>query len=94
VLGQVAVATFSDPQGLNDMGSNLYAQAPGSGDAQIGTPGANGAGTIDGSSLEASNVDLSTEFTNMIVASTGFSAASKVITTSDQMIEELLNSNH
>lgn len=94
VLGQVAVATFSDPQGLNDMGSNLYAQAPASGDAQIGTPGANGAGTIDGSSLEQSNVDLSTEFTNMIVASTGFSAASKVITTSDQLIQELLNSSH
>lgn len=94
ILGQVAVANFSDPQGLNDMGGNLYAQAPASGDPQIGTPGANGAGTIDGSSLEGSNVDLSTEFTNMIVASTGFSAASKVITTSDQMIEELLNSSH
>lgn len=94
VLGQVALVTFNNPQGLNNLGGNLYAAAPASGDPQLGTPGTLGAGTIQGSSLEQSNVDLSTEFTNMIVASTGFSASSKVITTSDQLIQELLNSTH
>jgi flagellar hook protein FlgE len=92
VLGQVAVATFNNPQGLNDQGGNLYAAGPSSGDAQIGPAGSLGAGTIQGSALEGSNVDLSSEFTNMIVASTGFSAASRVITTSNQLIQELLNS--
>lgn len=92
VLGQVAVATFNNPQGLNDQGTNLYSAGPSSGDAQVGPPGALGAGTLQGSALEQSNVDLSGEFTNMIVASTGFSAASRVITTSNQLIQELLNS--
>lgn len=94
VLGQVALATFNNPQGLIDTGNDLYAAAPASGEAQLGAPGTLGAGTLQGSALEQSNVDLSTEFTNMIVASTGFSASSKVITTSDQLIQELLNSTH
>jgi flagellar hook protein FlgE len=94
VLGQVAVATFNNPQGLNNTGNNLYSAAPASGEPQLGTLGTLGAGTIQGSALEQSNVDLSTEFTNMIIASTGFSASSKVITTSDQLIQELLNSTH
>jgi flagellar hook protein FlgE len=93
-LGQVALATFNNNQGLSDQGGNLFAASAGSGEPQIGFAGALGAGVIDGASLEQSNVDLSTEFTNMIVASTGFSASSKVITTSDQMIQELLNSSH
>jgi flagellar hook protein FlgE len=92
VLGQVAVATFNNPQGLSDQGSSLYAAGPSSGEAQIGIPGSLGAGTLQGAALEQSNVDLSSEFTNMIVASTGFSAASRVITTSNQLIQELLNS--
>jgi flagellar hook protein FlgE len=92
VLGQVAVATFNNPQGLSDQGGNMFAAGPSSGDAQVGAAGALGAGTIQGASLEQSNVDLSKEFTNMIVASTGFSAASRVITTSNQLIQELLNS--
>jgi flagellar hook protein FlgE len=94
VLGQVALATFNNPLGLSDTGSDLYAAAPASGEAQLGAPGTLGGGTLQGSALEQSNVDLSTEFTNMIVASTGFSASSKVITTSDQLIQELLNSTH
>ena len=94
VLGQVALATFNNPLGLSDTGNDLYAAAPASGEAQLGAPATLGAGTLQGSALEQSNVDLSTEFTNMIVASTGFSASSKVITTSDQLIQELLNSTH
>jgi flagellar hook protein FlgE len=92
-LGQVAIASFNNNQGLTDMGGNLFASSAGSGAAQIGAPGQLGGGVIDGASLEQSNVDLSTEFTNMIVASTGFSASSRVITTANQMIEELLNSH-
>jgi flagellar hook protein FlgE len=86
-LGQLAVATFSNPTGLTDLGAN-------SGTPVIGTAAQSGGGTIEAGSLEQSNVDLSTEFTNMIVASTGFSAASRVITTSDQMLTDLLNSQH
>jgi len=91
-LGQVAVATFTNQEGLVDEGGNNYQASAGSGNAQIGAPTEFGAGAIRGSSLEQSNVDLSTEFTNMIVASTGFSANSKVITTADQLIQELLSS--
>ena len=76
------------------MGGNLFASSAGSGAAQIGAAGELGTGVIDGASLEQSNVDLSTEFTNMIIASTGYSASSRVITTSNQMIQELLNSTH
>lgn len=92
-LGQVALATFTNPQGLEDQGGNNYAAGAGSGAAQISGPGQLGAGTIRGAALEQSNVDLSTEFTNMIIASTGFSASSRVITTSNQMIQELLNTH-
>jgi flagellar hook protein FlgE len=94
VLGQMALATFNNSLGLSDTGNDLYASGPASGEAQLGAPGTLGTGTLQGSALEQSNVDLSTEFTNMIVASTGFSASSKVITTSDQLIQELLNSTH
>lgn len=93
-LGQVAVATFNNQDGLSDAGGNLYAAGPGSGAPQISAPGALGSGYLQGAALEQSNVDLSTEFTNMIVASTGFSASSRVITTSNQMIQELLNTGH
>ena len=92
-LGQLAIATFNNPQGLDDQGSNLYASSGNSGAPIISTPLNLGAGSIQSGSLELSNVDLSTEFTNLIIASTGFSAASKVITTSDQLITDLLNAN-
>jgi flagellar hook protein FlgE len=91
VLGQVALATFNNPDGLNDVGGNNYTAGPDSGVATIGKAASLGAGTIQSGALEQSNVDLSTEFTNMIIASTGFSASSKVITTSDEMLTDLLN---
>lgn len=92
-LGQVAVATFSNQQGLVDDGNNMYSAGSGSGQPIISGAGNLGAGTIVGDSLEQSNVDLSTEFVNLIMASTGFSAASRVITTADQLVQDLLNSN-
>jgi flagellar hook protein FlgE len=92
-LGQVAVATFNNPQGLVDKGGNMYVSGANSGVAIVGTPLQLGAGSIRSGSLELSNVDLSAEFINLIVASTGFSAASRVITTSDQLLTELLNTS-
>ena len=92
-LGQIVTATFSNSQGLVDRGSSLFVQGPDSGPPVIGTPGTLGAGKIVAGSLELSNVDLSEEFINLIIASTGFSAASRVISTSDQLIQELLNTS-
>lgn len=91
-LGQLAVATFSNEQGLVSEANNMYSSGGDSGTPTIGPAGAPGVGTIAANSLEQSNVDLSTEFVNLIIASTGFSAASRVITTSDQLVQDLLNS--
>lgn len=90
-LGQVVLATFTNNQGLVDLGGNLYSASVNSGTPQVYTPGNGGAGRIVGSALELSNVDLSQEFINLISASTGFSASSRVLTTSDQLIQELLS---
>ena len=92
-LGQVAVATFTNAQGLDDLGGNLFSTGVNSGPALISAPLTLGAGAVHSGALEQSNVDLSAEFINMITASTGFSAASRVISTSDQLITELLNSS-
>ena len=94
-LGQVAVASFGNPDGLDNIGGNVYGpRGANSGTAAISAPQQLGTGAIRSGSLELSNVDLSTQFTNLIIASTGFSASSKVISTSDQLIQELLNSQH
>lgn len=91
-LGQLALATFANMNGLVDKGGNNFTAGADSGLPVISTPTDQGAGQIRGASLEQSNVDISKEFVNLIISSTGFSAASKVITTSDQLIQELLNS--
>ena len=90
-LGQVAIATFNNPEGLNDNGGDNFTTGANSGVPVLTTAGNLGAGAIRSGALEQSNVDLSKEFINLITASTGFSAASRVITTSDQMLTELLN---
>ncbi|MGF1633742.1 MAG: flagellar hook protein FlgE [Phycisphaerae bacterium] len=92
-LGQIAVATFDNPKGLNDVGGNLFLNGAASGTPRISAPLEATAGGIRSGSLEMSNVDLSEEFINMIISSTGFSAASRVITTSDQLMTELLNAS-
>ncbi len=92
-LGQIAIAMFKNPQGLVDAGGNMYTTGPGSGIPIITSPQSLGAGGVRAQALELANVDLSKEFTNLIIASTGFSASSRVITTSDQLITELLNSS-
>jgi flagellar hook protein FlgE len=93
-LGQVALATFANESGLVSQGSNQFIAGPNSGTATISAPTTGGTGTITSGALELSNVDLSREFTNLIVASTGFSAASKVISSSNQLLNELLQTVH
>jgi flagellar hook protein FlgE len=90
-LGQVALATFRNNQGLVDLGNNCFQEGPNSGTAVISAPGELAAGKIISGALELSNVDLSSEFVQLISASTGFSANSRVITTSNQLLQELLS---
>jgi flagellar hook protein FlgE len=92
-LGMVALATFKNPQGLMDSGGNMYVAGASSGTAVITSPLAMGAGSVRSGALEMSNVDLSEEFINLIISTTGFSAASRVISTSDQLMRELLNTS-
>ncbi len=89
-IGQVAMATFANNEGLVEQGANLYAVGANSGTAVVTTPGALGAGRLVGGALELSNVDLGQEFINMILASTGYSASSRVIRTTDELIQQLL----
>jgi flagellar hook protein FlgE len=90
-LAQVMVATFSNTNGLISAGNNLYSIASNSGDPIVAAPGESSATTIQSGSLEQSNVDLSKEFSNMIVAQRGFEANSKVITTADSMLQVITN---
>jgi flagellar hook protein FlgE len=90
-IGQLALATFANPNGLEKSGSSLYTATANSGPAQIGVAGQGGRGTLSGGTLEMSNVDLAAEFTNLIVAERGFQANSRVITTSDQILQDLVN---
>lgn len=90
-IAQVAVATFSNPNGLKGVNGNSYRVTNESGTYSLKTPGQGGAGSIAPSTLEASTVDLSTEFTGLITTQRAYSASSKIITTADQMLEELLS---
>jgi len=90
-LAQIALATFSNPGGLLKEGGNLYQISNNSGLPNIGTADSGGRGSIAVGALEMSNVDLAQEFTNMIVTQRGFQANSRVITTSDDMLQDLIN---
>ena len=90
-IGRLALATFTNPTGLEKAGESMYRTTVNSGIAQIGTAGTAGRGTLTGGALEMSNVDLSAEFTNLIIAQRGFQANSRVITTSDELLQELVN---
>ncbi len=91
VMGKIALANFNNPAGLKEVGNSLYAQSSNSGTPQIGKAGTSGRGTFIPGALEMSNVDLAQEFTNMIVAERSFQANARVITTSDAMIQQLVN---
>jgi len=90
-IAQVAIATFPNADGLTPISGNAYRVSQESGTYNFKTPGAGGAGFISPSTLEASTVDLSSEFTGLITTQRAYSASSKIITTADQMLEELLN---
>ncbi|EHL19999.1 hypothetical protein HMPREF9628_00996 [Peptoanaerobacter stomatis] len=90
-LAQIVTATFANVNGLQKEGDNLWSPTQNSGDPNINVPGAGGSGMLQSNALEASNVDLAKEFTNMITTQRGFQANSRVITTTDQMLEELVN---
>ena len=90
-IGQISIADFVNPQGLNKVGDTQFAESASSGTPTYGVPGVGGNGTLTVGSLEMSNVDLAQEFTNLILAQRGFEASSKVITTSDQVLEDLVN---
>ncbi|MGA2073193.1 MAG: flagellar hook-basal body complex protein [Terriglobia bacterium] len=89
-LGQVALATFQNTQGLQLQGSNMLLATPAAGIPSIGAPGSGGAGTIVGQSLEASNVDMTTELSNLIVAERDYQSNARAISTADQMLNYVL----
>ena len=89
-LAKVALATFTNNEGLQSEGGNVFSQTANSGEAVIGAAGTGDKGTIAASKLEASNVDLSRALTDLIVIQRGFQANSKTITTSDEMLNTLL----
>ena len=90
-IGRVVLATFVNPGGLEKAGSSSYRATFNSGNAEIGAPGSDGLGSLASGALEMSNVDLSQEFTNLIVAQRGFQANARIITTSDEVLQELTN---
>ncbi len=90
-LAQIATCSFNNPSGLIKTGDNMYQVSNSSGEPLIGVSGTGNRGTITAGTLEMSNVDLSQEFTNMIVAQRGFQANSRTIATADQMLSDLVN---
>jgi len=90
VVGQVAVAMVSNPDGLLSAGSNNYSTTAASGAVTVGAGGVGGRGTIEGESLEQSNVDISAEFSDLIVAQRAFEANSKTVTTFDTVTQEAI----
>ena len=90
-LGQIALAEFGDVQGLQRIGSNLFAETLASGQAVVGSPGTGGRGSLSGGALELSNVDIATEFANLIVAQRAFEANAKAVTTFDQITQDTIN---
>jgi flagellar hook protein FlgE len=90
-VGQIAMANFNNPKGLQKLGSNHYGESASSGVANIGVAGTGGRGTLVGNALESSNVDMAQEFTNMILAQRGYQANARSITTADEVLVETLN---
>jgi flagellar hook protein FlgE len=90
-LFQIALGNFSNPGGLDKVGDTAFRASTNSGAVQLGAPGTGRRGALQGGTIEMSNVDLASEFTNLIIAQRGFQATSRVITTSDQVLEELVN---
>ena len=94
VVGQIGLAKVSNLQGLVDVGSTQYRTTTASGSATVGVAGTGGLGTLEGSSLEASNVNISQEFSQLIIAQRAFEANSKAVTTFDTVTQETINMIH
>jgi len=90
-IAKIALASFNNPKGLVKMGSNRYGESQASGIPNVGTAGTGGRGTLIGSALEQSNVDMAQQFTQMILAQRGYQANSKTITVSDEILMETLS---
>jgi flagellar hook protein FlgE len=90
-LAQLAIATFNNADGLEKVGDSSYRTTVNSGVALIGAATIGGRGSIQGGTLEMSNVDLASEFTNLIVAQRGFAANSRTMTAADEMLQELMS---
>lgn len=91
ILGRVGLANFKNPSGLLKTGGNMYRETSNSGDAMYGYAGTGGFGALNPGAVEMSNVDISREFTDMITTQRGFQANSRIITTSDEMLQEIVN---
>ncbi len=91
LIAKIALATFNNPAGLTDVGGSLFVNSANSGSPMVGEANTGGRGSIVSGALEMSNVDLAEEFTKMIVAQRGFQANARVITTTDQILNELVN---
>lgn len=90
-LGQIAIAKFENNEGLFKTGKNLFKETRKSGQAALGKPGADGRGEVLAKSIEQSNVDIANEFISLMAAQRNFQANTRTITTSDQMLQEVLN---
>jgi flagellar hook protein FlgE len=90
-LAIIALATVTNPEGLQRVGDNMFAVSPSSGGVSTGKAGTGQLGSLAPGTLEGSNVDLAAEFTNLVIAQRGFQANSRVITTSDEMLADLVN---
>ncbi|MBE9528947.1 MAG: flagellar hook protein FlgE [Proteobacteria bacterium] len=90
-LGQVLLASFASQEGLKSAGSNLYTETFNSGQPIVGSPGSSGRGLVQANTLELSNIDIAQQFVNMITAQRGFQASSRIITTTDELLAELVN---
>lgn len=91
IIGRIAMANFANPDGLQKSGENLYSASANSGIPQEGAPSEDGFGLVRSGFTEMSNVDLATEFTEMIVTNRAYQANTRSITTSDEMLQELIN---
>jgi flagellar hook protein FlgE len=94
IVGQIGLASVSNLQGLADVGSTEFRTTTASGLASVGVAGSGGLGTLEGSALEASNVNISTEFSDLIIAQRAFEANSKAVTTFDSITQETINMIH
>ena len=90
-LAQIALASFPNTEGLGKLKGSTFIASGLAGEPSVGVPGSGGRGTLTGAALESSNVDIATEFTNLIIAQRGYQANSRVITTTDQIYQETVN---